>query len=240
MRVLVTRPRQDAAGIARALAERGHEALIEPLLQVVFLSGAAVPLDGAQGILATSANGVRALAAATPRRDLVVWAVGEATGRTARREGFPDVRVAGGDVTALAALVAAHADPAAGALVHAAGSVLAGDLAGLLAARGFETRRTVLYEARPAESLSSATTQALVDRDLGAALFFSPRTGGTFATLLRHARLGGVLETVHAVCLSAAVAGRLDGLAWAGLHVAERPEQESLLAAFDRAAASAR
>ena len=36
-------------------------------------------LDGVQAILATSANGVRALARRTPRRDLPLFAVGPQT-----------------------------------------------------------------------------------------------------------------------------------------------------------------
>ena len=34
MRVLVTRPREDAAGLVAALEARGHEALLEPLLTI--------------------------------------------------------------------------------------------------------------------------------------------------------------------------------------------------------------
>jgi uroporphyrinogen-III synthase len=79
MRILVTRPAEDGADIARRLGDLGHEALLAPLLQVRFRDGAALELDGVQALLATSANGVRALTRQTERRDVPLFAVGPQT-----------------------------------------------------------------------------------------------------------------------------------------------------------------
>src|SRR5690348_13331331 len=101
---LVTRPEADAQALAEALAARGVEPVIEPLLQIGFREGAAPDLAGAQALLFTSANGARACAAASPRRDLPVLAVGDATARAARELGYVRVESAGGDVEDLARL----------------------------------------------------------------------------------------------------------------------------------------
>ncbi|MEE8274408.1 MAG: uroporphyrinogen-III synthase, partial [Alphaproteobacteria bacterium] len=98
MRVLITRPREDAEALAEALAVRGVEALVEPLLEIVPLNPGDFDLAGVQAALLTSANGARALAAATGSRDVPVLAVGEATAAAARAAGFAEVAVAGGDV----------------------------------------------------------------------------------------------------------------------------------------------
>ncbi|MGQ3075829.1 MAG: uroporphyrinogen-III synthase, partial [Ferrovibrionaceae bacterium] len=80
MRILVTRPAEQAAETARHLAALGHDVLIDPLLEIVARPGDLPPLDGVAAVLVTSVNGARALAAATPRRDVLTVAVG---GRTA-------------------------------------------------------------------------------------------------------------------------------------------------------------
>ena len=67
MRILVTRPAEDGAEIARLLAAMGHQALLAPLLTVRIHDGPPLSLAGIQAVLATSANGVRALAARTAR-----------------------------------------------------------------------------------------------------------------------------------------------------------------------------
>lgn len=233
MRALVTRPKEDSEGVARALAQRDLEVMIEPLLDIAPVEGARLDLDGAQGILVTSANGIRALARLYPGRDLAVWAVGDSSARAAREMGFEQVDSAGGDVDTLAELVASRVDPKAGALLHAAGTVVAGDLSGRLSALGYEVRRQVLYQAVTATRLSPALLEALTTGSLDLALFFSPRTARTFATLAIAAGVQGSLAAIAAYGLSANVSAELAQLPWRALRQASEPTQASLLAAID-------
>ncbi|MBI5162991.1 MAG: uroporphyrinogen-III synthase [Magnetospirillum sp.] len=232
MTALLTRPREDSEATAAALAARGIAVTIEPLLDIVPLE-TTVDAAGVQGILATSANGIRALARALPERALPIWAVGDASARVARALGYGAVESAGGDVDTLAALVRARVDPAGGALLHAAGTVAAGDLGGALAAAGYEVRRVALYEARTAASLTPALAAALARGDIAMALFFSPRTAATFATLIAAAGLEAACRTATAYALSPAVARALAALPWRALRTAASPTQAALLAALD-------
>ena len=233
MRALVTRPREDAEGTAAQLAERGVTALIEPLIDIVPVPDAQVEAAGLQGILATSANGIRALARLLPDRALPVWAVGDSSARTARDLGYTAVASAGGDVDSLAALVKARVAPAAGALLHAAGSAVAGDLGGALAASGYAVRRVVLYRAQTAERLSDALAGELATGALDVALFFSPRTAATFVTLVGTAGLAESCGRLTALALSPAVAAALAPLPWRSVLTAAAPTQAALLAALD-------
>lgn len=238
MRVLVTRPLHDARRTARLLEDRGVEAVIEPLFSISYIPAAGVALDGVQGYLVTSANGVRALAQALPAdnpltRELAVYAVGDATAETAREHGFTQVLAAGGDVTSLARLVRARARPDGGTLVHAAGTDLAGDLAGELEAAGYHVRRERLYETRAAVALSRDTQRLIATRALHAALFYSPRTARIFAELAQRAELADACRDIRAYCLSEAVAKDLDGVPFAHLRVAAVPTQDALLALLD-------
>ena len=241
MKALVTRPREDSGELAAALAARGIEPVLEPLLTVRFATDGAsllAPLlEGAQAVLFTSANGVRAFAAASARRDLPAFAVGDATAQAARDAGFAEVASAGGDAADLAALVRQRLKPEDGALVHAAARENAGDLAGALAVAGFELRPALLYEALPAERLSGETVSMLAAGEVALALFFSPRTGGLFVRLASAAGLEPACRTMAAVVLSPAVAAALEPLAWRAVHVAEAPTLTALLAATDRAVA---
>ncbi len=237
MRVLITRPREDAAGLAEAFAAHGIETLIEPMLEILYRDAENLDLAGVQAVLLTSANGVRALARASARRDILALAVGPATARAARELGFAAVATAGGDVAALAALAAERCRPEDGPLVHVSGSVVAGDLAGRLAAAGFETRRATLYEARPAESLSEAAARAIAAGTIDAVALFSPRTAKTFVRLAARAGLEAALAGTDALCLSEAVAGAARALSWRAVRIAERPDQEALVALLAPAAA---
>lgn len=229
MRLLVTRPPEDAARFVAALRAGGHTAVVAPLLEIA-VRATAPDLAGVQALLFTSANGVRAFAANSARRDLPVFAVGDRTAELARETGFRDVRSAAGDVAALAALAAAQAEPAAGALLHVAGSKRAGDLAGALEDAGFAVRRAVLYDARPVAALPEAARRALAQGALDGVGFFSPRTAESFVRLVRAAGLSHATEGLTAVCLSPAVAEAARDLTWRDVRVARTPTQEALLA----------
>ena len=238
MRVLVTRAEGDAERLAARLAARGHDSVIENLMRIRARPEAAhvlAPfLDEVQAALFTSANGVRAFAAATPRRDFRAFAVGDATAEAARDAGFADATSAGGDVENLAKLVIATLQPSQGALIHAAGSIVAGDLSGLLEAAGFAVRRAALYEATPADALSAATRRALADGTIDAAMFFSPRNAATFVRLATG--LEKSCTRMIAIALSPAVAEHLAPLPWCRIAVASAPNEDSLIAALEASA----
>lgn len=233
MQALITRPAEDAVLLAAAFQARGIVPLLEPLLTIRHLPGPPLDLAGVQALLFTSANGARAFAAATPRRDLPVFAVGEASAGTARALGFAAVASADGDVGALALLVAFRLDPSAGALLHAAGTVTAGDLAGELGAAGFMVRRAILYSAEPAAAFSPATARALREGTVELAFFFSPRTAAAFVRLAGAEGLAAACRGLSAICLSPAVATALAPLGWRRTVSAAAPNQAELLAALD-------
>ncbi len=244
MRVLITRPRAAATALAARVAELGHEALLEPLLTITEepeasarLAGA---LDGAQALLFTSTNGVASFAGASGRRDLRVLAVGDGTAAAARQSGFAEVESAQGDVTALVTLVAERLKPGAGALLHASGHKVAGDLAGRLGRLGFTVRSVPLYRAIAAGVLSAPTVAAFRTGKIDAALFFSPRTAASFVMLARAAGIERSCSRTAGVALSPAVAAELEGLGWRQVLVADAPTEAAVLTALDGLAAELR
>lgn len=232
LRLLVTRPAADAVALIEALARLGIEAASEPLLEIVDILGSPVEVRGAQALLVTSANGIRAFAARNPERDLRVLAVGDASASVARRLGFANVESASGNVAALVRLCRERLDPNRGELLHIAGTRVAGDLAGGLGEAGFRYRREVLYQAREASRLSETTLAELAAGALAGVLFFSPRTAQSFAALSRAAGATAHLAFLTAYCLSGAVAEKARAVPWGRIVVAEKPEQDSLLAAI--------
>lgn len=234
--VLITRPEEDAAPLAADLKERGFKPLIAPMLSIRQIEDAALETKGIQGMLFTSANGVRAFAARSDRRGAAAWCVGGATAATARRLGFHDVRTADGDVESLAELVVKNVDPNHGALLHAAGSTVAGDLAGRLSKAGFTICRAVLYEAVPATALPEEAAAALRAGTVRAVLFFSPRTADSFVRLVEEAGLADACRGVDAVCLSEAVAESARRLPWANVIASAQPNQFALVTAAKEAA----
>lgn len=260
MRILITRPAEDGAEIAARLAAMGHQGMVAPLLVPRYDDAPPPDLTGIQAILITSANGVRALVhwihgpaspfarsaqkgevaeaiEAQPRGsegrrgifNIPIFAVGPQTSAMALGAGFTDVRNADGDAHALARCTAGWTAPDKGALLHVCSRQAPGTLAGLLAEAGFDVRRAPLYRIEAAADLPETALAALRERRLDAAMFFSPRSAAVFRDCLLH-HDGALAAPLTGLCISAPTAAVLAPLAFAALRVAERPNQDAILA----------
>lgn len=240
MLLLVTRPEPDATLQAERLAARGHEPVLAPLLAIEFATDMPLELDGAQALIVTSRNALRALAShrdlATSLR-LPLFAVGEATAKAATDLGFAEVTSGPGSGEGLSRLIADALSPTDGALVHLAGETVAFDLKSALQAKGFALRHPVLYRAVAATRLPESALTLLNAGKLDGAILMSPRTAAIFAALVvRHGALTQA-SRLYCYCLSAAVAQAVEPLK-ARAIVAARPSEEDILALLDSEAAS--
>jgi uroporphyrinogen-III synthase len=232
MRLLVTRPEPDASRQADKLRTMGHQSVLAPLLTIEIIPGVALHLDGAQALIVTSRNVLRAMAVRPEliaARDLPLYAVGDATARLAAEFGFRQIVTGPGTGEQLADLIARELDPGNGMLLHLAGGMLAFDLKSALEAKGYTVRQPVLYSAVPAKTLPPEALALLREGRLDGAIFMSPRTAAIFAGLV--AAEGAVTQAsrLRCYCLSQAVADALAPLG-AKVAVAPRPSEEELLA----------
>jgi uroporphyrinogen-III synthase len=225
MRILVTRPLEDGEEIAEKLRAMGHQPLLAPLLRTVFHDGPEPDFTGVQAILASSANGIRALVRRTARRDLPIFAVGPQTAQEAQKAHFARVENADGDAVALAAATTGWTTPDKGDLLHVCGEAAPGILADTLIAQGFTVRRCALYAVHAARQLPAEARAGLEQQVLDGALFFSPHSARIFCELTADLPRVGVT----AFCISPVTAMTLEGQGFGRIAVAARPNQAALL-----------
>jgi uroporphyrinogen-III synthase len=240
MRLLVTRPEPDASREAEALGSRGHQPVLAPLLTIEFTGPVPLQLDGAQALIVTSRNALRALAAHPElgaALTLPLFAVGEGSARLAQELGFADVTIGPGTGAELAALMLDELKPGKGAVVHLAGETLAFDLKGTLEKEGFAMRAPVLYRATPLREFPAEAAALLASGELEGVILMSPRTARTFAALFAALRPVRKARGLVCYCLSKAVADAVIALG-VETRVAAGPREEDVLALLDSEAAS--
>ncbi|CAN5149532.1 uroporphyrinogen-III synthase [soil metagenome] len=224
-RIWVTRASPGAEATAGRLEAMGFAPLVDPLLDVRDLSPA-LDLAGVAALAFTSVNGATAFARLSADRMFRVFAVGDRTAAAAREVGFTQVMSAGGDVDALAWLIAGEAAALDGVVLHPGAFEPAGDLVAPLAEAGVTALRLALYETVAREP--APTTLAVIDR-LEAVLLHSPRAARTLSDLLALRPA----PRLRALCLSPAVAAPLEAMVLAGalasVASAPRPTETALL-----------
>ncbi len=227
MRVWVTRAQPGADATAERLRRLGHAPLVDSLLDVYPLRPAlAEPAPNTAALAFTSANAVRAFAGWSARRDWRVFAVGEATAEVARQAGFLDVTSMDGDVDTLAAGVAAQG--IAGLILHPCAREAAGDLAGLLSARGVRLQAVALYETR-ARAPTADVAERLATGGLDAVLIHSPKAARALTAWLDEPDAPATTG-VRVFALSAACLAPLPPDRFASLSAAAEPREAALLA----------
>ncbi len=243
MHLLVTRPEPDARRLAKRLAERGHDVTLAPLFSIHFLQCPRFSLEGIQALVATSRNGLRALAA-TPllaaARRLPLFSVGAATTQLGESLGFQTIHTGTQSARSLPQLIARRAEPRAGPLLHLAGRHLAHDPTAELARFGFQLQRVVLYESVAADKFAPDVVATLHNGDVDGVLLMSRRSAQQFARLTRIHNLQPAISKLTYFCLSKPIADALHealGEATCDSRISDTARLDALLALIDATAA---
>ena len=230
-RVLITRPIHDAYETAALLKNHEIDSLITPLLTINHNFRAEIDLSGVQAILVTSLNGSRALASAISSREIPIFAVGDASAKIAKKDGFSVVSSANGSIKDLTELIRQELQPDKGTIVHACGSNVAGNLVGDLIHEGYKIISSTLYEVKEVSTLPDAAYSALLNDSITNILFYSPLSASLFSKLIKESKLEQNCHNISAYCLSSNVASALS-IKFANVIVAPMPNQASLISLF--------
>lgn len=244
MHVLLTRPESDAAPLKARIEALGCDVSVAPLLEIKLHAIPASAFSGAAALIATSRNGLKALAASPEAlsqvRQLPVYAVGPATAALARSLGFSQVREGAGTAAVLLPLIAQDPGTRSGDIVHLAGDHLAFDLVGALREAGVSVRAVPAYASVAAETLPVDVVDRLRDGDIDAVILMSPRTAATWAALTSGAVLRPALARLTHICLSKAVADRLGDANDLNVMTAMRPDADAIVSLVYQLAADAK
>ena len=224
--VLVTRPEEAAARTAAIVRRLGHTPLLAPVSVIQPLVVPSPDLVAVQALLVTSRHAVPPVASWRP--GLPVFAVGAGTAAALRASGVAVAGEGSGDGTALGRMLADRLEPAAGALLHASGTSVAGGLRRAVQAAGFAYRALPVYAARTAPGLPAAVREALAAGTVDAVALYSPESARRFVVLLADAGLEAVARRLSALCLSANVATAARALEWKAMHVAPGPDETGM------------
>ena len=183
--VIITRAEPGASETAECVRLFGLDPIVSPALTLELVDPVPdIPLQGAGGLIFTSANGVRFFSRVSNERSLRVFCVGPATLAAAKEAGFRECFNADGNSEDLIELIVREGDPADGQLLHIANTAAAGNVQSKLTAKGFDVRFVGLYRPVPASHLTADARRALLAGRPVCVLIHSAKGASAFADLL--------------------------------------------------------
>lgn len=232
MRILLTRPEEQAHQTAEKLTALGHTSVIAPLMEIEYRTLPTFNSSVFQAIAVTSGRAVDALARQAAFADLVplpLYCVGDKTAAHARRSGFVSVHSAGGDADALTRMLIAALPKDKGRILYAAGRDRTGDLKGALEQAGYSVELQVLYEARQLDAFPKSIGRKIKHGHIDAALVYSQRG----ATVLREAvcreELERFVQPIEFFAISEAAAQPIIDWGIPRISWADQPNEAALL-----------
>lgn len=181
----------------------GWDAVACPMLDITTFEPVAPGVFRA--VLVTSANALPALR--DWPRDRLVVAVGAQTAARARQAGFVNVEAADGDARALVAFCRARGITGADVLLAS------GEGYGVELARELGVQRVEVYAACKRRALPEDAARALRNGRVEAVVLYSGKTAEAFRNALGAEEVTA-LSAVRALCLSEAIAARLNPKEW--------------------------
>lgn len=212
--------------LARKLVARGHDVVFCPLMDIRQRRNVVLPTVPLQAVCASSANGLAAEVDWQALLPLPFFAVGPQSADAARQRGFGVVHTAPhGNLQGLAQLIATHATPNAGAVLHLSGADVSGDLGDMLLPAQIRVERCVVYDAVATAPKDITPMMQAAD----GVLLYSPRAARLWLNAV-----GEAAQATHLrhFCLSANVAAQLPQSL--PQSIAKSPNESGMLELLDR------
>jgi uroporphyrinogen-III synthase len=227
MKLLVTRPVDDAQPLAEKLEGLGHEAIVLPLLEIVARENITLPDGPFQALTVSSANGLLAKVDLTRFHHTAFFAIGPQSAQQAKRMGFENVHDKGGNVEGLARTICKSLKPQDGPILYLSGAETTGDLEGKLKAQGFTVMRAIVYDALPRSIPNLAENLDGID----GVLLYSPRSAKLWVHAVTQATCEAQAMGLIHYCLSANVAANVPKH-WPR-RTAKTPDENGMLTLLD-------
>lgn len=226
--ILITRPAEQAAGLASDLKKRGFESFSEPMLKIRPLPQQ-LPRDvRAAALVFTSARGVEHWQNIPPEMlQKPVYAVGAKTAAALAGKGFRNIAATAPSAAALELVFkqqsAENTLPAQ--MLHICGE----DRAHHFAVQNTQITAFAVYSAVRAEKFTKNLHSLLHNGRIGTVLFYSVRTAENFIRLSNHDGLTEKYTAITAICISTRTAEAIKNVRWAKILTAEKPDHTHML-----------
>lgn len=219
MKILVTRPIDEAILLAEQLKSLGHEAIICPLLEIRYLSDVDFKqLSRYRAIIISSRNALKAILSVDKGLNLLI--VGKATTDFAKQLGFYNSICVGRNIIELKESIQDINN-----LLYLSGEDVSDNLEGLPE----KIDRLVVYKAIAVKEASKDFLEFMKGDVLKLVMLFSQRTAESFVSLVRTHQLGTFCKKLISLSISEKVAKVIEKFELYSYYVAKEPNLEAML-----------
>ncbi|PCI98589.1 MAG: hypothetical protein COB14_07675 [Alphaproteobacteria bacterium] len=229
-KIVITRPEeQGRAFVERLEGCNSSEFLLEPLLDIQFLSVSLPDSNSYDGVILTSIHSVDIFHSADPSwLEMSFYCVGESVAAALRDRGAKNISLIAPMANELVQKIREECGCENAHLLYLRGKDIAFDVKDALKDTKIKIDELVCYEAITETKFSDTFIQALNNHEIAAITFFSKRTALAFLECVRASNVENNLKGIKALCISDGVLECLHSVFGQNIVVSDTPDADGM------------
>ena len=226
MHILFTKSQNSSEILVRSLIEKGHRVTNFPILNIKPIIIPDINFIDFTAVIFTSSNAVQNLKNIKNINHLKCFCVGEETAAAAKKIGFLNTQVAGGNYIELRDLIFKNCDKAIENFIYVRGEFVSNDLEGDFKKLGYNLKSVTNYTAETNLNIDRQLIEDLKNKLIDVIFVYSKRAADQLLKIILNHKIVNDLDNCSLNCISINVANTLKRLKWKRIKIFSPGEEE--------------
>ncbi|MEI6170609.1 MAG: uroporphyrinogen-III synthase [Pseudomonadota bacterium] len=226
MHILFTKSQNSSEILIKRFSDKGHRITNFSILNIKPIIIPDINFKDFTAVIFTSSNAVQNLKNIKNVSHLKCFCVGEETAAAAKRIGFLNIQVAGGNYIELRDLIFKSCDKAKENFIYVRGEFISNDLEGDFKKQGYNLKSVINYTAEPNLNIDHQLIEDLKNKLIDVIFVYSKRAADQLLKIILNHKIMDDLDNCSLNCISINVANTLKRLKWKRIKIFSPGEEE--------------
>ena len=229
MHILFTKSQNSSETLIKRFVAKGHRVTNFSILNIKPIIIPDINFKDFTAVIFTSSNAVQNLKNIKNIKNishLKCFCVGEETAVVAKKIGFLNIQVAGGNYIELRDLIFKSCDKAKEKFIYVRGEFISNDLEGDFKKEGYNLKSATNYTAEPNLNIDHQLIEDLKNKLVDVIFVYSKRTADQLLKIILNHKIANDLDNCSLNCISINVANTLKRLNWKKIKIFSPGEEE--------------
>ena len=226
MHILFTKSQNSSEILIKRFSDKGHRVTNFSILNIKPIIIPDINFKDFTVVIFTSSNAVQNLKNIKNVSHLKCFCVGEETAAAAKKIGFFNIQVAGGNYIELRDLIFKSCDKAKENFIYIRGEFISNDLEGDFKKQGYNLNSVINYTAEPNLNIDHQLIEDLKNKLIDVIFVYSKRAADQLLKIILNHKIMNDLDNCSLNCISINVANTLKRLKWKRIKIFSPGEEE--------------
>ena len=226
MHILFTKSQNSSEILVNKFTLKGHKVSNFSILNIKPITIPDIDFRNFSSLIFTSSNAIYNLKKINNINHLKCFCVGEQTATAAKKIGFLNVQIAGGNYSELCELIFKTCEKTKEKFIYIRGEFVANDLEKDFKEKGYVLESIINYTTEPNSNIDPKLIEDLKNKLVDVIFVYSKRAADQLLKIILNHKIANDLENCTLNCISINVANTLKRLKWKKIKIFSSGEEE--------------